>query len=167
MYFINILKYKTKKFLRRFSDSPEGKSQDVVRRDVIFFPIGVNAELEVYWKKEKLGCGPAIILHVLGFYVLRFDCFGYPGGHAHIYLITANQKCESRIFLPEKTIEEQIDRALFEMSKNLDYWMQRHYDPTVRKIRLPNKKRLNAALEEARESMLEYRQKSLKNTVAN
>ena len=105
-------------------------------------------------------------MHVLGRQVLRFDCFGYPGGHAHIYLITPNRKCESRLFLPEKTIEAQIERALFEMSKNLDYWMQRHYDPSVRKTKL-SRKFLRAALEEAHKSMLKYRQKSLEFAVAN
>ncbi len=166
MYIINFLKYKVKKLKKRLSGPSEFDSHHDKRRDVAFFPIGGSAELEVYWKREKLGCGPAIILHVLGRHVLRFDCFGYPGGHAHIYLITPNKKSEPRIFLPEKTVEAQIDRAFFEMSKNLDYWMQRHYDASIRKFKL-NKKVLNVALKNSRKLMLEYRQKSLNNKVAS
>jgi hypothetical protein len=134
MYILDALKYKAKQ-LKRKLDPPAPVSK-VIRHDVHFIPIGPLAKLELYWKLEALGTGPAIILHVLDQYVMRFDCFGEKAGHAHLYLIEPERHCESRLFLPEKTVEVQIERALFELSTNLDYWMSRHRHPSVRKTRL-------------------------------
>lgn len=132
----------------------------ITRQDVIFLPIGDYAELEIYWKLTKKGNGPAVILHILGKQVIRFDCFGEPNGHGHIYLIAPDKNCERRLNLPEKTVEAQIDRALFELSENANYWIPRHRNPAVRKIRL-NSQKLSDAIAQARSTMLDYHQRSL------
>lgn len=147
MFIIDVAKYKAKQLKKKLKPPPA--SSKLVRHDVCFFPIGSLAKLEVYWKLTDLGRGPAIILHVLDQYVMRFDCFGEKVGHAHFYVVTPEKHCESRLFLPEKTIEAQIERALFELSTNLDYWLARHRHPSVRRVRLDSEI-LMTAIEQAR-----------------
>lgn len=150
MFMVDVAKYKAKQLKRKLS--PPATPQKTIRHDVCFFPLGPLAKLEVYWKLTGLGRGPAIILHVLDQYVMRFDCFGEKAGHAHFYMVTPEQHCKSRLFLPEKTVELQIERALFELSTNLDYWLARHRHPSVRRARL-DAAVVATAIEQARSTM--------------
>lgn len=150
MYILDVLKYKAKQLRRKLN--PPTPAPKMIRHDVHLIPIDPLAKLELYWKSVDLGTGPAIILHVLDQYVMRFDCFGEKAGHAHLYLIEPEGHCESRLFLPEKTVEAQIERALFELSTNLDYWLSRHRHPSVRKTQLSSAK-VAEAIAQARDVM--------------
>jgi hypothetical protein len=156
MYILDVIKFKTKQLKHKLN--PPVSSLNTTRHDVCFFQIGSLAQLEVYWKSVELGRGPAVILHVLDQYVMRFDCFGEKAGHAHFYMITPEKHCESRLFLLEKTVEAQIERAMFELSTNLNYWLARHRHPGVRRVRL-NPAAVATAIEQARHTMLVLDQK--------
>ncbi|MGD1901409.1 MAG: hypothetical protein ACFB9N_04135 [Geitlerinemataceae cyanobacterium] len=164
MFIVDVLKYKAKRLKRRLKpQTPTPKS--AVRRDVEFFPIDSLCKLEVYWKAFKFGVGPAIVFHALDNQVMRFDCFGGKFGHAHFYVIEPVKGCESRLLLPEKTIEAQIDRALFEISENLGYWMSRHKNPSVRQMH-PDRAAVAAAVERARATMQDYRERAAAHAAA-
>lgn len=60
--------------------------------------------------------------------------------------------------MPEKTVEEQIDRAIFELENNLYYWLQRHPDRQIRSLKV-DQSRLKIATEKAKEKMLEFAEK--------
>ncbi|MCP2730932.1 hypothetical protein [Limnofasciculus baicalensis] len=132
--------------------------KDQIRNNVVDFEIAENVGLEVYWKTLKVAEGPSLIFHALGYEILRFDTNIGEQAHCHIQLIECQPKCKERLFLPEKTVEEQIERAIFELEKNLDYWLQRHPDRQVRLLKIDQTK-LKIATEKAREKMLEYAQK--------
>lgn len=132
--------------------------KDKIRNDVVDFEIDENVGLEVYWKVLNVAEGPSVIFHALGYEILRFDTYINGQGHCHIQLVECQQKCKPRLFLSEKTVEEQIERAIFELEKNLYYWLQRHPDRQIRKLKV-DQTRLKIATEKAREKMLEFAEK--------
>ncbi|MGB3509301.1 MAG: hypothetical protein WBA93_08675 [Microcoleaceae cyanobacterium] len=132
--------------------------KDQIRNDVVDFEIAENVGLEVYWKIVKVAEGPSVIFHALGYEILRFDTYIGGQAHCHIQLIECQQKSKSRLFLPEKTVEEQIERAIFELEKNLYYWLQRHPDRQIRMLKI-DQTRLKIATEKARGKMLEFAEK--------
>ncbi|MTJ54230.1 hypothetical protein FJR38_17025 [Anabaena sp. UHCC 0253] len=132
--------------------------KDKIRKDVVDFEIGDNVGLEVYWKVLNVAEGPSVIFHALGYEILRFDTYINGQWHCHIQLIECQPKCKERLFLPETTVEEQIERAIFELEKNLYYWLQRHPDRQIRLLKI-DQTRLKIATEKAREKMLEYAEK--------
>ncbi len=137
--------------------------KDQIRNDVVHFEITENVGLEVYWKILKVAEGPSLIFYALGYEILRFDTYIGGQAHCHIQLVECQKKCKSRLLLPEKTIEEQIERSVFELKNNLSYWLQRHPDSQVRRLKV-DKSKLQMAAEQAKEKMLEYTEK-IKNTV--
>jgi hypothetical protein len=57
------------------------------------------------------------------------------------------------IRLPEKTVEEQIERATFELQRNSSYYLQTHPRRKVRNTRL-DEERLAAVCAEMKSKML-------------
>ena len=53
------------------------------KKDLVTYPIQDQVRLEVYWRDDEGGHGPASSLYVLGEEVFRFDCFGGDQGHYH------------------------------------------------------------------------------------
>jgi hypothetical protein len=124
-------------------------------RDVVRYPIQDKVFLAVYWKVLEHGRGPACALFVHGREVLRFDCFGEHKGHYHIGLRGDDEASAFRLFLPEKTAEEQIDRTLFELTTNLAYYLQRNPDPRVRQTAVAPEQ-LEGWRGQVKAKMLEY-----------
>ncbi len=91
--------------------------KDKIRQDVVDFEIDKNVGLEVYWKVLNIAESPSVIFHALGYEILRFDTYINGKAHCHIQVVECQAKCKPRLFLPEKTVEEQIERAIFELEK--------------------------------------------------
>jgi len=119
-------------------------------------PVQDGVVFHVFWKDIKnVGKGPALSLIVGEVEVLRLDCFGPGDGHLHADFVAAGMNAEERLFFPEDTIPAQIERALFELSKNWAYYTTRSLHPHVQKTWLdPNA--LRKALKEARGLMVEF-----------
>jgi hypothetical protein len=101
--------------------------------------------------------GPAACLVVHGFDIIRFDCVGYPLGHYHaarLYPYGIRRGLAGEIWLPEKTIEEQVERAMFEVQRNWSYYLGSHPRAKVRNTRI-NEQRLAAVCAEMKSKMLE------------
>ena len=108
--------------------------------------IGPDGELER---------GVCMVLVVHGSEMMKFDCLG-SNGHYHIatpYPYGIGKALQGRIWLTEKAREAQIDRAMFELQHNSDYYLQTHPRRKVRKTKL-DEQRLAAACAEMRRKML-------------
>ena len=46
------------------------------RRDLIEYPLEDNVRLEVYWRDDRAGYGPAASVFAYDQEILRLDCFG-------------------------------------------------------------------------------------------
>ncbi|MBW4575027.1 MAG: aldo/keto reductase [Aphanothece sp. CMT-3BRIN-NPC111] len=135
------------------------QKQKEINKKRVYFTINEDVYLEVYWKSWDLGKGSTVAFNAYGEEVLKFDCFGEGSGHCHITLLTPDQRCEPRLFLPEKTVEAQIERAMFELTTNLYYWLQRHPHQRIRKLQL-DPVHLQTAITQAHSKMLEYYQQN-------
>jgi hypothetical protein len=127
------------------------------RRDRVRYEIGDAAYFEVFWKVLDIGRGPAVSLFIRDTEVMKFDCFGKGRGHVHIELRTGLLKAlaHHRLHLGEKTVEEQIERTIFELRMNLPYYLERHGDARIRAFQ-PTAERLHEVTARVRETMLTY-----------
>ncbi len=126
-----------------------------IRRDVEWIRIQPEVDLEVYWKILSIGKGPTISLYAFGFHILKFDCFGATDGHFHLFLGWPSPTSEDRIWLPEPNATAQVERAMFELRRNVTYYLQRHSDQRVRCLRLQSEA-WSTACTRAREKMLHF-----------
>jgi hypothetical protein len=118
--------------------------------------------LEAYWidrtsSQGTRDLGPAVFLVVHGSEILKFDCYGPPVGHYHVatpYPYGIGKGLAGRIWLPERSVDEQIDRAMFELCRNANYYLRTHPRRKVRSTVL-DEGRLAAVCVEIRAKMLD------------
>jgi len=131
-----------KKVLRKFRliDQSNSQGKNVrIRKDVEIISIQPNLEFEVYWKVLSIGRGPAVILKANGKEVMKFDAFGKNKGHYHI------APCYNlRIFFPEETAQQQIQRTSLELQKNAQKYLEIQSDSRIKQIRIDDDKLSNA-----------------------
>jgi hypothetical protein len=129
------------------------------RRELINLCLLVNNRLFHYllakWKILPIGKGPAISLYAFGFQILKFDCFGATDGHFHLFLGWPSPTNEDRIWLPKPSATAQVERAIFELRRNVPYYFQRHADEGVRRLRL-EPATWSPACTQARDKMLHF-----------
>jgi hypothetical protein len=126
-----------------------------IRRDVEWIHVQPEVDLEVYWKVLSVGKGPGLSLYASGFQILKFDCFGATDGHFHLFLGWPAPASDDRIWLPEPNATAQVDRTIFELKKNVTYYLQRHADERVRHLRLESDA-WSKACTRARDKMLHF-----------
>lgn len=124
------------------------------RRDVHVIPVQADVEFHVFWKKLEIGRGPTASLYVLGDEVLRVDCFGDGLGHLHAELLQ-RERAAPRLYLSEPTQEAQVDRAVFELTRNLAYYLERNPRRAIRRFEI-DPEALGRACHEARGRMLGF-----------
>jgi hypothetical protein len=140
--------------LRRIPDELEWAAGET-RRDVEWIAVQPDVDLKVYWKTLAIGKGPAVSLYVFEFQVLRFDCFGASDGHYHLFLGWPSPTSEDRIWFPEPNATAQVERTMFELTKNVTYYLQRHNDERVRSLRLESEA-WSTACTRVRDKMLHF-----------
>lgn len=120
-----LLRRAIKKFQR-----PSLSVSHQVRRDLKEIPICEDLSFLVYWKVLKIGKGPAVVLKAFDDEILKFDCFGQHDGHYHIA-----PNYNFRIYFFEKTVSEQIQRTLDELSANGLRYLGLQKDTRIRAIK--------------------------------
>lgn len=124
------------------------------RNDLKTLHVQDGMKLEVFWKDLPHGRGPALSVFILDQEILKFDCFGPEDGHYHTPCFDPS-KTESRLFMPESTIEAQIQRTRFEIMRNLAYYQSRATDKRVRRF-VPDLSALEYSLDRACGLMRRY-----------
>ena len=132
-----------------------GRSHD--HRDATFLMLTPEIVFETCWKDVEAGRGPALIVWVDDCRILKFDCFGKGRGHYHVSSrgLSLQPVSRDRLYLPEETIEAQIERVAFELKTNLAYYLAHAPSRRARRARIPERV-LAQGVEEARSSMLEH-----------
>jgi hypothetical protein len=130
-------------------------AQGETRSDVEWIPVQPDVDLKVFWKILPIGKGPAVSLYAFQFQILRFDCFGAGDGHFHLLLGWPSPTSEERIWLPEPNATAQVERTMFELTKNITYYLQRHNDERVRRLQLESEA-WSAACTRARDRMMHF-----------
>lgn len=141
---------RVKRLLRREYVSPRSRA--------VRFDVQPGVHLSVFWKEVVNGVGPGIALVVAEEEVLRFDCFGAGVGHYHVEPARRTGlvgEFASRLWLAEKDVEAQIDRAAFELTANVVAHVCRNANPLVRATRI-DRERMAVAVEQGKAVMLQY-----------
>jgi hypothetical protein len=129
------------------------------RNDTECFKVSDKVKFKVFWKNISIGGGPAVCLFIYNKEVLKFDCFGPNKGHFHITTVHPwkfnNKRRETRIYMMEQNIAAQIERSIFELNKNLHYYLQRHPDPRIRYHNI-NMQDYRMALDDAKHLMIKF-----------
>ena len=106
--------------------------------DLQVIEIQADVRLEIYWASRQLGPGPGACIFVLGDEILRLDCFGTAGlgGHYHINprQIELASPRSARIFFPPGSHEEHIERAAFELERNLPAALAMNREARIRRF---------------------------------
>lgn len=119
------------------------------RRDVVTYEVQPGVGLSVFWKVLEIGRGPALSLFCHGQELLKFDCFGPGHGHFHVELTAPGPTRRQRLEFFENDPATQIDRSVFELTRNLEYYLQRHPWRRVRETRI-DREAMARACEQAR-----------------
>ncbi len=119
--------------------------------DLHIVEIQPDVRLEIYWASRELGPGPGACLFVLGDEILRLDCFGTAGlgGHYHInprQIAFASPK-PARIFFPPGSHEEHVERAAFELERNLPAALAMNREARVRQFEVDGARLAEASRE--------------------
>jgi hypothetical protein len=140
-----------------------GEAEEMQKRPkLVRYDLQEGCFLETYLNDQAgsdgnwyFGASACLVVHE--FDIMRFDCVGYPLGHYHFaspYPYGIRKGLVGEIWLPEKTMEEQIERAIFELQRNSSFYLQKHPKRKVRNTHL-NEDRLAAVCAEMKSKMLE------------
>ncbi len=152
---MNVFKNVKTKLKWMFARTPSPSERKL--NDVVIYHIQDHAYLAVYWKDIPIGKGPCVSLYVHDKEIFKFDCFGEDRGHYHTNIgqLPLVPRGEDRLYFSERSIEEQLKHAIFEIRRNTNYYLHRNFDPRITFFKLDTQ-RLEAACQEAETKMLEY-----------
>lgn len=164
----NIIPYPFQFYLQKRRPS---ELHDYERQDLVSFIVNDKVRLDIYIKGPEVATsgvielkdnkqaknmkqGIGLIVNAVGEEIARFDCYE---GAGHFHPVTISFSARSRTFLsfPEKTLLDQIDRAVFEITHNIDWYLQHHPIRKVRNIKV-QKSHLRQVAKETKKKMQEY-----------
>ena len=120
------------------------------RHDLVRLQVQDGVHLEVYWRSDEQGQGPAASLYAKTVEVLRLDCFGGDQGHMHI---NAQGRVAKRWYFPAGTVADHIERACFELGTNVEACLRLNQDPEIARLNL-DWKEMRVIASEARRLLL-------------
>lgn len=118
-----------------------------------------GAQLAVYWVDTAgVGSGPTASLYVYEEEVLRLDCFGDDRGHMHFNpqqceLFSGESNETIRIYFPVGSRKDHVDRAAFELQRNVPTALQMNGLARIRNYQL-KKVELALAAEQMHQIMM-------------
>lgn len=142
--------------LRRYRATEPARSTQPNVGDLAVMAIPGGLRLEVYWLGPPAGPGPSASVYAGDDEVMRLDCFGGGRGHMHLNMKQARLAPgggAARLAFGPGDVEDDIDRAAFELRTNLGYALKLNRRARVRAM-APHPKDLAAAAEWMRAGLL-------------
>ena len=112
--------------------------QDRGRHDQVEYPIQENLRLDVYWRDDKAGYGPAASVYAFDAEVMRLDCFGEAkkqGGKGHCHMNLKQTGGRQWMYRPG-TVTEHIDQAMHDLTQNLNFCLVTNEDEKVQEVKV-------------------------------
>lgn len=103
------------------------------KHDLVEYPIQEDVLLQVYWRDDAGGRGPAASLYVYDDEIMRFDCFGGDNGHCHFNL---RQTRGRRWMYPEGSFQDHIQQSIFDLETNLTFCLRTHQDERIQEMQI-------------------------------
>jgi hypothetical protein len=128
------------------------------RQDWTVHQVVPGVDLSTFWLDERIGgggTGVCLSLFCFGYEVMRFDCFGGRLGHFHLTALTPWPVRRRRLEFRGDTVAEQVEEALFQLTQNLDFYLQLNPKLCVRTARI-DREAMEAACTLARARLQEH-----------
>ena len=127
------------------------------RNDWVEYPIQDHVRLEVYWRDDRAGYGPAASVYAYDQEVLRLDCFGEAkkqGGKGHCHVNLKQTRARQWMY-PPGSVRDHIVHAMHDLKQNLCYCMITNTDEKIQEIKIDSEK-LAPFVQEAETKMLAF-----------
>ena len=134
------------------AQAPQGRKKDLVE-----YALGENVQLEVYWRNDKAGYGPAASVYAHGQEVLRLDCFGEAkkhGGKGHCHINLKQTKVRQWMY-PPATVKDHIEHAMSDLRQNLNYCLKTNTDEKIQQTNV-DPEVLAPIVEQTKEKMMGF-----------
>jgi hypothetical protein len=133
------------------------RTEDGTTENLRAVEVQTGVRLDIYWSVVSQGAGPCASLFVLDEEVLRIDCFAGDSAHMHINPVQLNLPLAwditPRLAFPPGNALEQIERGVFELTKNTQTALQMNQLAKLRRFKIDER-----ALAKAGDTMREYMQ---------
>ncbi|MCZ6680766.1 MAG: hypothetical protein O7E52_26350 [Candidatus Poribacteria bacterium] len=103
------------------------------RKDLVEYPIQDNVRLEVYWRDDRAGYGPAASVYAYDQEILRLDCFGEAkkhGGKGHCHMNLRQTRARQWHYQPGP-VTDHIKQAMHDLRYNLGFCLQTNTDERI------------------------------------
>ena len=127
------------------------------RNDCVDYPIQENLRLEVYWRDDRAGYGPAASVYAFDQEVLRLDCFGEAkkqGGKGHCHMNLKQTRGRQWMY-PAGSVSDHIVHAMHDLRQNLGYCLITNTEERIQEIKV-DAETLEPLAQQAEEKMLGF-----------
>lgn len=108
------------------------------RQDRVTYPIHDQVRLEVYWRDDRAGYGPAASVYAYNQEILRLDCFGEAkkhGGKGHCHINLKQTRARQWMYRPG-TVRDHIGQAMHDLTHNLRFCLVTNTDERIQQIEI-------------------------------
>ena len=130
------------------------------RQDRTTYPIQDDVRLEVYWRNDRAGYGPAASVYAYNQEVLRLDCFGEAkkhGGKGHCHINLKQTRARQWLY-PPGTVRDHIGHAIHDLTHNLRFCLSTNADERIQQIEI-DQETLQPIAQEVEAKMLAFADK--------
>ena len=127
------------------------------RNDLVEYPIQENLRLDVYWRDDRAGYGPAASVYAFDQEVLRLDCFGEAkkqGGKGHCHMNLKQTHGRQWMYRPG-SVKEHIEQAMHDLRQNLGFCLVTNEDESIQETKV-SPETLEPIAQQAEEKMLAF-----------
>ena len=127
------------------------------RNDLVEYPIQDNLRLDVYWRDDRAGFGPAASVYAYNQEVLRLDCFGEAnkqGGKGHCHMNLKQTRGRQWMYRPG-SVKEHIVQAMHDLRQNLNFCLVTNEDEKIQETKV-NPETLEPIAQQAEQKMLAF-----------
>ena len=129
------------------------------RRDLVEYPLEDNVRLEVYWRDDRAGYGPAASVFAYDQEILRLDCFGEAkkqGGTGHCHINLKQNRARQWMY-PAGPVSAHIEQAMHDLKHNLGFCLATNTDERIQQASV-DPETLEQAAEQAEAKMVAFMQ---------
>jgi hypothetical protein len=127
------------------------------RNDLIEYPIQDHVRLEVYWRDDRAGYGPAASVYAYDQEILRLDCFGEAkkqGGKGHCHINLKQNRARQWLY-PPGPVSAHVQQAMHDLRHNLGFCLSTNTDERIQQTTVDTET-LETIAQQAEVKMLEF-----------
>jgi hypothetical protein len=127
------------------------------RNDLVEYPLADNVRLEVYWRDDPAGYGPAASVYAYDQEILRLDCFGEAkkqGGKGHCHINLKQNRARQWMYRPGP-VSFHVEQAIYDLRHNLGFCLATNSDERIQQATV-DAETLESVAQQAEVKMQEF-----------